>query len=99
MEQEELASRLAAIGNSTRLAILRTLADAGQDGVGLVALGQVHGLKHSLAHYHLQPMVAAGLLTTERNGREVAYRVAPGALEAVAEELTRLGESGAGRPR
>jgi DNA-binding transcriptional ArsR family regulator len=45
------------------------------------------GTTHNLIHYHLRPLVAAGLVTSERKGRDVAYRVVPRAAATLAAAL------------
>lgn len=93
MEDEALARALSAIGHPIRLGLYRSLVAAGAAGDGPVSLASRAGIQRPLISYHLQPLVAAGLVTSERRGRDVNYRVVPGGLSRLASDLLGLGVS------
>lgn len=98
MEETKLSLSLAALGHPIRLAMFRLLVDAGEAGMGPVAIGASMGMQHNLVSYHLQPLVRAGLASSERRGREVDYRVVPDGLVALSEAIRDLVPAqGAGR--
>ena len=66
-----------------------TLAAARERGATPGALGAEHGVAKNLVNHHLRPLVAAGLLTSERTGREVIYRVRADAVAETGEALLR----------
>ena len=57
--------------------LFRRLVAAGPSGVKPGELATQLDLQHNLVSYHLQPLLAAGLVTSERQGREVIYRANP----------------------
>lgn len=73
-EAQALAS-LASISNPTRLRILRLLVTAGSAGVAAGALAEHIGATPSRASFHLSNMSDAGLITFERAGQRVTYKV------------------------
>lgn len=68
------AAALAALGHEARLAVFRLLVRAGPEGVGVGALVSHMGLPASSLAHHLRALVAAGLVTQERRGRQVVNR-------------------------
>lgn len=75
MDDETLGLGLAALGHPTRLGLLRLLIAHGAAGSGPSALADAYGLPRPLVSYHLKPLVAAGLVHSERRGRDVNYSV------------------------
>ena len=79
MQIDRVSDILGALGHSTRLAILRTLApySRGEAPPGLPA-GEIDrrlGIPPATASFHLKEMTAKGLLRQERDGRSIRYRV------------------------
>lgn len=70
------------------------LIDAGGDGKGPLALAGPAGILRNLVSYHLQPLVAAGLVTVEKRGREMIYRADPLALNRLAAAILTLSSPG-----
>ena len=70
----DCATRLKVLANETRLAVLRELLD-GPMHVG--ELNAVIEIDQSLLSHHLRVLRDAGLVTAERDGKAVLYRVAP----------------------
>lgn len=75
MEIDEVASCLEALGNPVRLQVFRTLVRSGPDGLNFGQLQERIGIPRSTLAHHLNNMVQAGVLTQQRDGREVFSRV------------------------
>lgn len=63
------AASFAALGSEQRLAVLRTLVRAGQEGLSIGALGERTGVTGSTLTHHLKLLAAAGLVKQQRHGR------------------------------
>lgn len=90
MDDEPLGLGLSALGHPTRLGLLRLLLANGAAGSGPTALADAYGLPRNLVSYHLKPLVAAGLVRSERRGRDVNYSVDQRQLGETALALHRL---------
>ena len=81
VELSEGARLFKALGDDTRLAILRQLREQGEvcacDFVAGCAVAQ------PTVSHHLKVLRAAGLVSAERRGLWIYYRLEPGALERV----------------
>lgn len=78
MDTPEVAQILSAIGQPTRLDILRFVApySRGEDAEG-VAAGEIArwlGMPPATVSFHLKDMTYKGLLVQERRGRSIHYR-------------------------
>jgi ArsR family transcriptional regulator, arsenate/arsenite/antimonite-responsive transcriptional repressor len=74
MDLDVAATRLAELGNVTRLQIVRLLVRFGHDGL---AIGEIQArlrVPASTLAFHLRGLVVAGLVKQERNGRVVYCR-------------------------
>jgi DNA-binding transcriptional ArsR family regulator len=71
MKHASAALSLAALGHDTRLTIFRLLVRAGKDGLNIGEIGQHLGMAASTLAYHLKTLVDAGLVTQERQGRQI----------------------------
>lgn len=80
--REDGANVLAALGEPTRRHILDLLTDRGPASASTLAR-DVDISRQGLTK-HLTTLLDAGVLTTERTGREVRYAVSPAALDAAA---------------
>lgn len=69
------AEALKAMADGTRLAVLRLLM-AGERRVG--EMQAILKIDQSLLSHHLQVLRRAGMVVTRREGKAVAYRLAPG---------------------
>jgi len=63
---EELAPRLSALGNITRLAIYRRLVRAGLGGMPVSSIQEHLDIPASTLSHHLRKLVEVGLVTQER---------------------------------
>ena len=75
MKHSSAAASLAALGHDARLTIFRLLVRAGHDGLNIGEIGQHLGMAASTLAYHLKTLVEAGLVTQERQGRQIVNRV------------------------
>ena len=75
MKSTAAALSLAALGHDTRLTIFRLLVRAGNDGLNIGEIGQYLEMAASTLAYHLRTLVDAGLVTQERQGRQIVNRV------------------------
>ena len=71
MDIETAARRLAELGNTTRLQIVRLLVRAGGEGLAIGELQSRLGVPASTLAFHLRGLVSAGLVAQERQGRVV----------------------------
>lgn len=69
MTDRELKLLCRAVGDVSRMKILRQLADRGEVSVSELAQGVI--MSQPLASWHLRILRRAGLLTTRRDGRQV----------------------------
>jgi len=84
---EEMAGRLEALGNPTRLAIFRTLVKAGDEGANVGAIQGAVNIPASTLTHHIQKLVKAGLVSQQRQSRELICRAEYEAVEATIDYL------------
>lgn len=96
MDDEQLATIFGALGDAQRLRALRFIAKrdpsrADADAAVCACHVQEHlGLSQPATSYHMKVLKEAGLVSTEKRGRWVHYRVSPegvAALRSFADEL------------
>lgn len=85
---EACARRLKVLSDATRLAAVRLLLGAPRH---VWELQEALDIDQSLLSHHLRTLRDAGLVISEREGREVLYRVAPGVSLGPAAEGIDLG--------
>lgn len=68
------ARRLASLGHENRLELFQLLVQAGHDGMTIGELQSVLGRPASTLAFHLRELVAADLVTQEKEGRMVRCR-------------------------
>ena len=81
---ERAAEAFAALGAPVRLAILRQLVRAGEDGMAVGQLQARLELPASTLSHHLRALCSAGVLEQERRGRMLICRARYGVVEALA---------------
>jgi ArsR family transcriptional regulator len=74
MKIDEAASRLEALGNSTRLRIYRTLVRAGDPGLAVGKLQSRLSIPASTLSHHLKTLLIVGLITQERDATTLICR-------------------------
>ncbi len=78
-----LSERFAALGDPVRLRLLSLLANAEGGAVCVCDLTEPVGRSQGTVSHHLKILSKAGLITSERRGRNTWYAIVPSALEAL----------------
>jgi ArsR family transcriptional regulator len=78
-----LSGRFAALGDPVRLRLVSLLANADGGAVCVCDLTEPVGRSQGTVSHHLKVLSNAGLVTSERRGRNMWYSVVPSALEAL----------------
>lgn len=76
MNEKTAISTLAALAQEARLRIFRALVGAGPAGMTPGALSAMLDIPNSTLSFHLKELVHAGLVSAERDGRNLHYRPA-----------------------
>ena len=76
MEEKAAIASLAALAQAMRLRIFRALVGAGPQGLTPGALSATLDVPASTLSFHLKELMHAGLVTQERDGRNLIYRPA-----------------------
>lgn len=88
MNEETAVLALAALAQEARLRVFRALVGAGPGGLTPGALSAGLDIPGSTLSFHLKELVHAGLVSVERDGRNLHYRPALGRMEALLGYLT-----------
>ena len=75
MDQERAIEAFAALAQSSRMAIFRLLVRTGPDGLQVGEISRRLDIVPSTLSGHLSVLKRSGLLTAERNQREIYYSV------------------------
>ncbi|MDQ1620906.1 MAG: ArsR family transcriptional regulator, arsenate/arsenite/antimonite-responsive transcriptional [Actinomycetota bacterium] len=86
-EARQLATRLKALADPTRLRLVSMLLASDGDEACTCELTEPLGLSQPTVSHHLKKLSEAGLVTGERRGVWTYYRVVPGALRSLAQVL------------
>ena len=74
MEEQTAIVSLAALAQTVRLRIFRALVGAGPDGMTPGALSAMLDVPASTLSFHLKELTHSGLVTQERESRNLIYR-------------------------
>lgn len=74
MDLDDIALRLEALGNPTRLRIIRALVRAGADGLPVGRLQERIGIAASTLTHHCSKLIQVGLVTQERRSTVLICR-------------------------
>lgn len=74
MEEQAAVASLAALAQTMRLRVFRALVGAGPAGLTPGALAALLDVPASTLSFHLKELMHAGLVTQERDGRNLIYR-------------------------
>jgi DNA-binding transcriptional ArsR family regulator len=88
MKEKDVVKALAALAQSNRLQVFRRLVIAGREGSTPGELGEYLGVPNATLSFHLKELTNAGLISQERNGRNLIYRVEFGQMNGVLAYLT-----------
>ena len=88
MEAQDVVKALAALAQPVRLQVFRALVVAGPSGLTPGALVEAIAVPGTSLSFHLKELLHSGLVTQERNGRNLIYRAAFGEVNALIGYLT-----------
>lgn len=74
MEEQSALTALAALAQAMRLRLFRTLVGAGPQGLTPGVLSAALDVPASTLSFHLKELMHAGLVTQQRDGRNLIYR-------------------------
>lgn len=75
MEEKNIIKALAALAQPNRLQVFRSLVVVGKQGATPGQLGESLGVPNATLSFHLKELMSAGLISQERSGRNLIYRV------------------------
>lgn len=87
MDTEQTASRLAALGNPTRLRLYRVLVRAGGAGLAMGQIQQKLGIPGSTLSHHCRALVQVGLIQQDRAGTSLICRANYAAMRGLIDNL------------
>jgi DNA-binding transcriptional ArsR family regulator len=76
MEEKDVIRALAALAHAVRLQIFRALVVAGSQGMTPGVMAEGLGIPPATLSFHLKELMNAGLVTQERQSRNLVYRAA-----------------------
>lgn len=76
MNDLDVVRALSALAQQTRLQIFRQLVVAGSQGMTPTRLAEALSLQGTALSFHLKELTNSGLITQERDGRNLIYRAA-----------------------
>ena len=88
MEDKDVVKALAALAQANRLQVFRQLVVAGPQGATPGQLGERLSTPNATLSFHLKELMGAGLISQERNGRHLVYRVEFGRMDGLLAYLT-----------
>lgn len=88
MDETSAVASLAALAQGMRLRVFRALVGAGPQGLTPGALSATLGVPASTLSFHLKELMHAGLVSQERDGRNLIYRPAIDRMQALLDYLT-----------
>jgi DNA-binding transcriptional ArsR family regulator len=75
MEDKDVVRSLAALAQDLRLKLFRALVVAGRQGMTPGVMAEGAGVPPATVSFHLKELLNAGLVSQERVGRNLVYRV------------------------
>lgn len=88
MDEKTAVNALAALAQAMRLRVFRALVGAALDGMTPGALSATLGVPASTLSFHLKELMHAGLVSQQRDGRNLIYRPALGQMNELLAYLT-----------
>lgn len=76
MDEKTAVNSLAALAQAMRLRVFRALVGTALDGMTPGALSAILGVPASTLSFHLKELMHAGLVSQQREGRNLIYRPA-----------------------
>ncbi|MEL6686593.1 MAG: metalloregulator ArsR/SmtB family transcription factor [Pseudomonadota bacterium] len=75
MDKSSALQVCTALGQSTRMDVVQALVRAGHEGLPAGDLSSRLDISHNLMSSHLKRLTEAGLVSSDRQGRNIIYRV------------------------
>lgn len=88
MEESIAVVSLAALAQPLRLRVFRALVGAGPEGMNPGSLAAMLDAPSSTLSFHLKELVHAGMVTQQRDGRNLIYRASLDRMAALMDYLT-----------
>ena len=88
MEETDVVKSLGALAQPVRLRVFRALVVAGPTGLNPGALAEALDVAATTLSFHLKELTHAGLVSQERDGRNLVYRASFGRMNALLNYLT-----------
>lgn len=88
MSEDQVIQSLAALAHPVRLRVFRALVVAGEGGLTPSVLAEQLEVAGTALSFHLKELVRAGLVSQERQSRNLIYRAAYAQMDAVLGYLT-----------
>jgi ArsR family transcriptional regulator, arsenate/arsenite/antimonite-responsive transcriptional repressor len=88
MDEKSAVVSLSALAQGMRLRVFRALVGAGPQGLTPSALSATLDVPASTLSFHLKELMHAGLVSQERDGRNLIYRPAIDQMQALLDYLT-----------
>jgi ArsR family transcriptional regulator, arsenate/arsenite/antimonite-responsive transcriptional repressor len=88
MDEKSAVASLSALAQAMRLRVFRALVGAGPQGMTPSALSATLDVPASTLSFHLKELMHAGLVSQERDGRNLIYRPAIDQMQALLDYLT-----------
>lgn len=88
MEEVDVVSSLAALAQAVRLRIFRKLVVAGPEGLTPSVLTEALDVSSTSLSFHLKELTHSGLVSQERQGRNLIYRASFDRMDALLRYLT-----------
>ena len=90
MKEVDVIRSLAALAQEVRLRVFRALVVAGNEGLTPGALAEQLGVASNTLSFHLKELVHAGLISQERQGRNLIYRASFASMNELLGYLTEI---------
>jgi DNA-binding transcriptional ArsR family regulator len=88
MEEDDVIRALAALAHPMRLRVFRALVVVGPEGLTPGVIAEALNASSTTLSFHLKELAHAGLVTQERDGRNLIYRAAYDRMNGVLAFLT-----------
>jgi ArsR family transcriptional regulator, arsenate/arsenite/antimonite-responsive transcriptional repressor len=88
MEENDVIRSLAALAHPNRLQVFRALVVAGPRGMTPGVMAEGSGIAAATLSFHLKELMNAGLVTQERQSRNLVYRASFEQMNALLSYLT-----------
>ncbi len=88
MNEPDVVKALGALAQETRLKLFRLLVVAGQEGMTPGVMAERLDVAPTALSFHLKELSHAGLVTAERDGRNIIYRAEFRAMDGLLAFLT-----------